>query len=205
MNDPAGMADERFVTVAEAAALLGLSERQVRRYAGRLAPDDRREPDTMTGSGRTQAGRLRLSALVAAAGKGPQEPDTGRTHDRPTPDASRTPDRQEPDTSQSADGALVDQLRSEVEFLRTLTERQAETIAETVAALRAEQSRSSVLLAAAAQGRLSLPQGESAATTADPGREGQSAAPEGRDGSTRRTEAAGAPRASWWARLWGKV
>jgi hypothetical protein len=32
-----------WLTVAQASAALGISERQARRYAGRLAPDDRRE------------------------------------------------------------------------------------------------------------------------------------------------------------------
>lgn len=66
-----------FVTVAEAARALGLSERQVRRYAGRLVesdrlpahsvrPGDRPTPDAMTGP---SPARVRLSALALLAGK----------------------------------------------------------------------------------------------------------------------------------------
>ncbi len=79
------MLDSEFVTVAEAARALHLSERQVRRYAGRLAESDRLPagkasalqpqsvrrgdrptPDAMTGP---SPARVRLSALALLAGK----------------------------------------------------------------------------------------------------------------------------------------
>ena len=71
------MSDEGFVTVADAARALNLSERQVRRYAGRMAesdrlpaqnvrPHDRPGPDTMTGP---SPARVRLSALALLARK----------------------------------------------------------------------------------------------------------------------------------------
>ena len=70
MSEPAA---EGFVTVAEAARALQLSERQVRRYAGRLAESDRLTPDAMTGASpaRSEASalRVRLPALAALAGK----------------------------------------------------------------------------------------------------------------------------------------
>ena len=60
------MPEEEFVTVSEAARALGLSERQVRRYAGRLAESDRPTPDATTGP---SPARVRLSALALLAGK----------------------------------------------------------------------------------------------------------------------------------------
>ena len=64
---------DTFVTVAEAARALNLSERQVRRYAGRMAESDRLPaqnvrpgPDTMTGP---SPARVRLSALALLARK----------------------------------------------------------------------------------------------------------------------------------------
>jgi len=71
------MPESEFVTVSEAARALGLSERQVRRYAGRLAesdrlpaqsvrPGDRPTPDATTGP---SPARVRLSALALLAGK----------------------------------------------------------------------------------------------------------------------------------------
>lgn len=56
------MPESEFVTISEAARALGLSERQVRRYAGRMAESDR-----LT-SGSSPA-RVRLSALALLAGK----------------------------------------------------------------------------------------------------------------------------------------
>lgn len=80
-----------WVTIAEAAQVLGLSERQVRRYAGRLAEDDRLppksdrpEPDIQTENVRSMSGsspvRVRLSALARAAGRpAVEENPTGST------------------------------------------------------------------------------------------------------------------------------
>lgn len=60
------MPEAEFVTVAEAARALQLSERQVRRYAGRMAESDRLTPDATAGP---SPARVRLSALAALAGK----------------------------------------------------------------------------------------------------------------------------------------
>lgn len=195
------MPDERFVTVAEAAALLGLSERQVRRYAGRLAPDDRREPDIMTGSGRTQAGRLRLSAIEEQAGRSRsdarQEPDTGRTHDRQGPDAPEDDSGEDWRARALVAEALAGRTQEEVAYLRAALEREQATAAALVAQLRDADAR--LALVAASSGRLQIGPQEP-----ESGQGGQSAVRDGGGGSTGRVEASGAPRASWWARLWGK-
>lgn len=194
MSDADGAPDDRFVTVAEAAALLGLSERQVRRYAGRLATDDRREPDTMTGSGRTQAGRLRLSALVAVAGKGTQgagqEPDAGRTHDRPQPDAT-----QDTDAEDWRSRALVAEARAELlERERGDWHAQAAALAD-----RLKDADARLALVAASSGRLQI-----APQEPDSASGGESVDREGKGASAGRVEGERGTRPSLWARLWGK-
>ncbi len=137
-----------WLTVSQAAAALGISERQARRYAGRLDDDDRREgsPEAGHQSGARPA-LVRLEAMRAM-----RESATGRTRPEPEPDA--TPDRAEhepdvrPDTGpdvpkaeagrepDTLSGALVSQLQSENAFLRAQVEAANRQAAEATAALR---------------------------------------------------------------------
>ncbi len=118
-----------YLTVSQAAAQLGISERQARRYAGRLAPDDRREAGHMTGA------LISLAAMQIE-----REKATGRAAADVRPDAlpveaghmtghdDRTPDAQ--------NGEVVALLKSENAFLRGLVEQRDRDAAELRAALR---------------------------------------------------------------------
>ncbi len=91
---------EEYLTVSQAAARLGISERQARRYAGRLAPDDRREAGHMTGA------LVSLAAMQIEREKATGRAKTDTTPDALTHEAGHTPDVR-PDTnpdSQSGQG-----------------------------------------------------------------------------------------------------
>ena len=125
---PAGV-DAEFVTVAEAARALGISDRQARRWAGRLSDGDRK-PDG-------RGGRLvRVSALNLLRGstggrtsEGGVSPEVGRT-----PPGSRTPD---------AD--MSDRVPDRGMLLREIVSRQEAEIARLSAALTREQETASKL------------------------------------------------------------
>jgi hypothetical protein len=122
MTEPTG-AD--FITIADAAELLEVSERQARRYAKRLPDDDRRRPDTTTGATVAQVRRASILEAYSQATGRKIKPDTatGATSDtRPAQaghdDGQRTRDREE------------------ILFLRGLVEQRDRDAAELRAALR---------------------------------------------------------------------
>jgi hypothetical protein len=134
-----------WLTVTEAAKALGISERQARRYAGRLAPDDRREAgheighmtgalvrlEAMAAEREKATGRAKASQSTLRPDTGPDvEPDTKQAEagrdDRPRPDVT-------PDADQST---LTSHLLEENRFLRAALEARDRDAAELRAALR---------------------------------------------------------------------
>jgi hypothetical protein len=118
--------NSEYLTVSQAAAALGISERQARRYAGRLAPDDRREAGHMTGA------LVRLEAMEAEREKATKRAKTHTTPDALTHEAGRAPDVR-PDAQS---GEVLSLLKSENAFLRSMLEARERDAAELRAALR---------------------------------------------------------------------
>lgn len=152
---------EEFVTVSEAARALGLSERQVRRYAGRLAESDRPTPDATTGP---SPARVRLSALALLAGKVISEESTpekasGLIEEAsgPSPAPAGHDDRPPAESVRPVSGLLVsedlatlrEQLASVTAERDGLTARLADTQADRDAWK--EQAREAIELARVAQ------------------------------------------------------
>jgi hypothetical protein len=131
-----------FLTVSQAAAALGISERQARRYAGRLAPDDRREGGHKTGhSNAARPALVRLDAMRALRESAVSRPTSGEITPDKVPDipADTRPPEAGHDAGHSgghATGALVSQLQSENAFLRSALEARDRDAAELRAALR---------------------------------------------------------------------
>jgi hypothetical protein len=130
-----------WLTVSQAAELLGVSERQARRYAGRLAPDDRRDAGHM--AGHTTGALVRLSAMQAARfeAKG-RTPDTQSTL-RPDATPDMRPDVSSPQAGHEAghhdrdtQSTLSAHLIEENRFLRAALEARDRDAAELRAALR---------------------------------------------------------------------
>lgn len=120
--------ESEFVTVAEAVSRLGVSERSVRRFAGQL-------PDTARRKRQGKPAEFHLATLAALMGRD-DLPDTARQvpdNDRQAPAGEKAAEtggaRQVPDSAgqeeatSAAQGlresALVEQLKSEVEYLRS--------------------------------------------------------------------------------------
>ncbi len=129
---------EEYLTVSQAAAALGISERQARRYAGRLAPDDRREAGH-------EAGHMTGALVSLAAMQIEREKATGRALADATPDIrpdaltheAGHDDRPRPDATPDAQsGEVLTLLKSENAFLRGLIEQRDRDAAELRAALR---------------------------------------------------------------------
>jgi len=145
---------EEFVTVSEAARALGLSERQVRRYAGRLAESDRPTPDATTGP---SPARVRLSALALLAGKVIAEESTPEKASGPSPVPAGHDDRPPDESVRPMSGLLVsedlatlrEQLASVTAERDGLTARLADTQADRDAWK--EQAREAIELARVAQ------------------------------------------------------
>ena len=136
-------ADAEFVTVAEAARRLGISERQARHYAGRLPDSDRQTPDRGPVT-------VRLAAVAAQRGNEANSgtPDAaingngmqaGPMPDSGTPDAGRRPDtlRVSPE--------MVAQLKDEVAYLRGALERSQTLQLQTLTTLDQAQRRAAEL------------------------------------------------------------
>lgn len=119
------MPESDFVTVSEAARALGLSERQVRRYAGRLAESDRPTPDATTGS---SPARVRLSALALLAGKVIAEESTPEKASGSSPAPAGHDDRPPAESVRPVSGVASGPLVSE--DLATLREQLASVTAE---------------------------------------------------------------------------
>jgi hypothetical protein len=187
------MSDEEFVSVAEAARVLGVSERTARRHLGRLPDSDRHLPETGPAT-------VRLSALSDRLGK-PAVPDS--VTGNPAADAGHMPD-----SAGHGDGALTEQLHqlkarladkdTEIAFLREALTREQETARAALSELADERRRSSVLIAAAATGKL-LPDQASAGAAHSTSNEGGAAGqapdndrPQGRETVDGAADASGA-------------
>lgn len=218
------MSDPEFVTIAEAAKALNLSERQVRRYAGRLAesdrlpaksvrPGDRPTPDMMTGP---CPARVRLSALALLAGKGIVEGNAPNEASGFLPEVTGASpayaghdDRPIGKSVRLMSGVVSEDLASLREQLAAvtadrdgLTARLADTQADRDAWK--EQAREAIELARVAQdevrsarlvGQRPMQQIESHAASA--GDSGEVLAPGGALASEE-------PKRGFWARLWGR-
>jgi len=104
-----------WVTATQAVGLLNVSERSVRRFVRQLPDTDRRK---------RQGSPLefRLSALTELMGRTGGVPDTDRqAPEATTGEGRRAPDNRSsaPDTAGQSESALVEQLRGEVEYLRS--------------------------------------------------------------------------------------
>jgi predicted ArsR family transcriptional regulator len=123
------MSDETgFVSVSEAAAALGISERQARRYAGRLDADDRREAGH--GAGRASGLTVSLAAMRAA-----RENATNDAASTCGPDVR--PDAETVGAGRGPDAVLIDELRDQVKYLRSALEARDRDAAEMRATMRA--------------------------------------------------------------------
>ncbi len=140
MSTQSTLSDD-WLTVSACAVALGISERQARRYAGRLAPDDRREAGHE--AGHMTGALVRLSAMQTARleAKG-RTPDTQSTL-RPdaTPDIG--PDVSSPQAGheaghhdRDAQSTLSAHQAEEIKFLRAQLEARDRDAAELRAALR---------------------------------------------------------------------
>ncbi len=122
--------NSEYLTVSQAAAALGISERQARRYAGRLAPDDRRQ------AGR-EAGHMTAALVSLAAMQIEREKATKHAPPDMTPDALQAEagydDQPTPDAQS---GEVLTLLKSENAFLRSAVEQHQRSEAELRAALR---------------------------------------------------------------------
>jgi hypothetical protein len=129
-----------WLTIAEAAEVLGVSERQARRYAKRLPDGDRREPDTTpdmrpdmtTGATVTQVRRASIIEAYREA--------TGRKVERETTDtmtgARPAQAGHEAGHHDRRDDEQQTRDREEIAFLRGLIEQRDRDAAELRAALR---------------------------------------------------------------------
>jgi hypothetical protein len=142
------MSEPEFLTVSQAAARLGVSERQARRYAGRLAPNDRRESGRMSGhdghtSGHQTGMLVRLSAMQNEREKVTRRPQSDARPDM-RPDIQQPMSGHEPDMSDIRPDACPDTqsdevvalLKAENAFLRGMVEQHQRSEAELRAALR---------------------------------------------------------------------
>ncbi len=186
---PHDVADD-WVTVAEAARRLGIGERRAYRLASGLSDTDRRLSDNR----RTL---VRQSALSAAAGIAPMEAEQ-------PPGVSDTvgqvSDKAPPSVGQVSDTALVEQLRSEVAYLRGALEREQENTRAALAQLADSDARLASVLAAT--GRVQLSEAPDAT--------GTEASPNWSTPAGNGAETVEAPRPGeasklrpWW-RWWGK-
>lgn len=142
--------EEGFVTVAECARHLGISDRQALRYVRRVSDTDLKESDV----GPT---RVRLSAVVALRNE--------RQSVRHTPvemsDTGPTHDGQESDVPPKASSDLVEQLQArlkdkEAENARlwAALEREQETARAALRELNEERQRGMIMLAATSAGKI---------------------------------------------------
>jgi hypothetical protein len=199
------MSEDEWLTVAEAARRLNISERTARRYAGQMPDTERRAPDK-------GPVKIRLSSLASLlplasvsfsmpdmegknAGQQQKAPDNAGQENR---DAGHVPD-----SENAAGRELVAHLQAEVSFLRAALEREQENTKGALARLEEAEARSKVLIAAAGQGRLPAPQDGGEASQASGDFSEFSSAP------TRAQE--GKPsevsdkKKGFWARLWGRI
>jgi hypothetical protein len=193
-----------FVTIAEAARRLGISERQARRDAGRLPDSDRRDaghaPDK---AGHRTAAQVRLNALAPLRGQA-MMPDKAGHH------AGHTPD-----TRHDGRDELIEQLRGEVSRLNGALERAQTTLGQALGALANEQQRTRALEHEAGRLIAALPAPPSPMQTPPAGRAGDPTAGEagesehqggpGDSGASEGEKAAAghepAARRGWLARL----
>jgi ParB-like chromosome segregation protein Spo0J len=180
---------DEWLTIAQAARRLGVSDRTGRRYAARLADSDRQQAD----SGPV---RVRLSALAAAL---KASPASGNPDTLAVPVADSLADNAGTGGGQMADSRLFEQMQADIAFLRSALEREQgntqaanQATQDALARLAESEKRSQVLIAAAAQGRLNAPVGDEFSDTPTRAAEGEA------------TAAKAEHNKGWWARLWRK-
>ena len=119
------VADSEFVTLSRAALLLEVNERSARRAAGHLSDNDRQIR-------RGSPALVRLSALAMQMGKPQSAGQVSDTSESLSDKNGQAPDSsagvsdtigqdsdKAPDVSDTSESGLVDQLRTEVEYLRS--------------------------------------------------------------------------------------
>lgn len=125
-----------FITISEAAEVLGVSERQARRYAKRLPDGDRLRPDTATGA---TVARVRRVSIIEA-----YHDATGRKVEREAMDTATDTTTGALEAQAGHEAGHHDQRgedertrdREEIIFLRGLVEQHQRSEAELRAALR---------------------------------------------------------------------
>ena len=186
-----------FVSIAEAARRLGISERQARRDARRLPDSDRRDAgQTPDRAGHRAPVRVRLAALAALRGQSV------------TPDTSAAGAGHEPDTGagRSPDGRdeLIEQLRGEVGRTNAALERSQNALSQALDVIATTQQRVTMLELQAGRLIEALPgsltqggQGPDTSRTADDTPSG----PEGAQAGAGEAPGATAAPRSWLGRL----
>jgi hypothetical protein len=145
MSEQSTLSGDQWLSVSACASALGVSERQARRYAGRLTPDDRRDAGHMAGheAGHMTGALVRLSAMQKARfeAKG-RTPDTQSTL-RPDATPDMGPDVSSPHAGhgagrhdRDAQSTLSAHQAEEIKFLRAQLEARDRDAAELRAALR---------------------------------------------------------------------
>lgn len=149
-SSPEATAPE-WVTATQAVALLQVSERSVRRFA-RLLPDTAR---------RKRQGvpvEFRLSALSELMGR---EESTGEApgaqEQAQAGEDRRAPDTKSPAPDTAGQGELIEQLRSEVAFLRSALEREQLTTQALASRLEDSDKRLAAVLAGTGRLRIEPP------------------------------------------------
>jgi hypothetical protein len=129
--------NDEWLTITQAAARLGIGERQARRYAAKLAPEDRREgghdDGHMTGS---RPAYVRLSAMRAKRGASAMASNALDLNVKAPDMETDTRPAQAGHEAGHMTAALVAQLQAENVFLRGQVEQHARAEAELRAALR---------------------------------------------------------------------
>jgi len=129
----------QWLTTSQAARVLGISDRQARRYAARLSSDDRREADTASGS-RPAYVRLEAMKVLRAAAKGEQlsvnEVDAAADMKADTRPAQGGHDVRPMTATLEMAAAREGELKEEIRFLRSTIEQHQRSEAELRASLR---------------------------------------------------------------------
>ncbi len=196
------MSEEVFVSISRASQLLGVSERTVRRAAGHL-------PDTDRQKRQGSPALVRLSALALQMGRADL---VEGSPDMPDMDAGLAGQKKAavPDTEEDIAGlaghsgaapklqsqdALIEQLRSEVTFLRSALEREQSTAQALASRLEDSDKRLAAVLAGT--GRLQInPPGLA---------DGSHSSPEGSGGTIPLPESQEEQKTGFWSRLFGGV
>lgn len=177
-----------WVTATEAVSRLGVSERSVRRFAGQLPGSARRKRQG-------KPAEFHLATLAELMGRADlpdtarQVPDTDRQAQAGEKEAENGTARQVPESAGHSQSALVEQLRSENEYLRSALAASQQI---------ASQAQQLQLIAERKVGELEgklLPSSGRAA--------GDSTGDTVPGGALDTPSASEEPKRGFWARLWG--